>query len=248
MASKNEITTLILCGGRGTRAYPHTLELPKPLLDVHGTPVLAHVMEIYALQGFRRFVLAAGYRADMITAFVNTRSASEDVVVVDTGPETDKADRILMCRDELTETFFVTYGDGLGAVDLADLLAFHRSHPGFATVTVVPLPSQYGTLQLDVDGRVAAFSEKPVLADHWINAGFFVMDQGVFDHWAGPDLEGDVLPAIVRGGGLYAYQHVGFWKSMDTYKDSIDLTELAKTSSEKGEAPPWIRSGTHESS
>jgi len=246
MNTRSDTTTLILCGGRGTRAYPHTVELPKPLLDVDGTPVLAHVMEIYASQDFGRFVLAAGYRADLIGEFVDASERHRDAVVVDTGVDTDKAERILRCRDHLSETFFVTYGDGLGAVDLSELLAFHDSHPGCATVTVVPLPSQYGTVHFESSGRVHSFTEKPVLADHWINAGFFVMDQPVFDHWVGADLERDILPALARVGELFAYRHHGFWRSMDTYQDSMDLTELARESKEIGAALPWIRSGTRE--
>jgi glucose-1-phosphate cytidylyltransferase len=141
------------------------------------------------------------------------------------------------------ETFFVTYADGLADVDLGALVRFHRSHPGTATVTTVPLPSPYGTLDCDSDGRVRDFSEKPMLYDHWINAGFFVFDHQVFQHWDGDDLERQVLPNLARRGELYAYRHGGFWKSMDTYKDALELTMLC------GEGhPPWTRFKTHASS
>lgn len=234
------ITTLILCGGSGVRAYPHTLELPKPLLEVAGRPILRHVMEIYARHGHTRFVLAAGFKAPMVREFATALPQDWDVTVVDTGEETDKADRIERCRNLLAETFFVTYSDGVGNIDLGALLRFHCAHGGGATVTIVPLPSPYGTIDYAQDGRVRDFLEKPSLRDHWINAGFFVMDPEVFDHWAGPDLERDVLPALTRAEKLYAFRHEGFWKSMDTYKDSRDLDDIARQAETREGRPPWL--------
>ena len=104
-------------------------------------------------------------------------------------------------------TFLATYGDGLGSIDVASLLRFHGSHPGAVTVTAVPLPSPYGTLEWDETGRVQRFVEKPRLSDHWINAGFFVFDDRAFDRWDGDDLEREVLPALAHAGELYVYQH-----------------------------------------
>jgi len=235
--------TLILCGGKGTRAYPHTTQVPKPLLEVAERPVLEHVMQIYARQGFTSFVLAAGFKKDMIEAFADTVPSDWDVDVVDTGEETNTGGRIARCRDRMGDTFFATYSDGLADIDLHELRAFHGSHDGSATLTTVPLPSQYGTIVFGETRRVSLFREKPVLGDHWINGGFFVFDQSVFDHWAGEDLERDVLPALGAAEQLYAYQHRGFWKSMDTYKDALDLTALVVEG--KG---PWTRSGTPASS
>jgi glucose-1-phosphate cytidylyltransferase len=230
-----EVVTVVLCGGRGTRAYPHTLEVPKPLLDVAGQPVLRHVLGIYSQQGFRRFVLAAGYKAEMIREFAAKLPEDWDVRVVDTGVDANTGTRIIACRDLLKETFFATYGDGLGNVDLHALLQYHREAGGAATITTVPLPSQYGTVDIDAGGRVSRFQEKPRLFDHWINGGFFVMEPRVFDNWAGEDLEKEVLPALAGCGDLRAYKHSGFWKSMDTYKDAVDLTRLAET-----DQPPWM--------
>ena len=235
--------TVILCGGKGTRAYPHTTQVPKPLLEVAERPVLQHVMEIYAAQGFRSFVLAAGFKIEMIEDFAEAMPSSWEIDVVDTGLETNTGGRIERCRDQLGERFFATYSDGLADIDLNELLAFHEGHRGAATLTTVPLPSQYGTIVFGDDRRVSTFKEKPVLGDHWINGGFFVFDQAVFTHWAGEDLEREVLPALGRTGELYAYQHRGFWKSMDTYKDALELTSLVVEG--KG---PWTRSGTHASS
>jgi glucose-1-phosphate cytidylyltransferase len=235
--------TVILCGGKGTRAYPQTVELPKPLLEVAGRPILQQVMELYAAQGWTRFVLAAGFKAELVWKFANGLPSEWDVNVLDTGEDTNTGGRILRCREHLDGTFFATYADGLGDVDLDALARFHASHDGTATLTTVPLPSQYGTLDCEEDGRVRNFREKPLLPDHWINGGFFVFDPDVFDAWEGEDLERDVLPALGRRGELYAYRHSGFWKSMDTYKDAMELTKLC------GEGnPPWTHSGTHASS
>jgi glucose-1-phosphate cytidylyltransferase len=237
--------TLILCGGKGTRAYPHTVDLPKPLLEVAGRPVLRHVMEIYASQGFTEFVLAAGFRADLIAEFASDLPAAWDVEVVDTGLDTNTGARVALCRRLAGEVFFATYGDGLGDVDLRAQLAFHQSHPAAATVTIVPLPSQYGTIECGPGSRVDRFLEKPVLLDHWINAGFFLIESRAFQHGWADDLERQVLPALGAAGQLYAYRHQGFWKSMDTYKDALELTALCEAA-ERGldGRPPWLRSPT----
>ncbi len=237
------VRTVILCGGKGTRAYPHTTEVPKPLLEVAGRPVLQHVMEIYAEQGFRSFILSAGFKADLIRAFADEMPHAWDIDVVDTGVDTNTGGRVIGVRDRVGDTFFATYADGLGDIDLNELLAFHTGHAGAATLTTVPLPSQYGTIEQAPDGRVEKFREKPVLADHWINGGFFVFDRRAFDRWQGEDLEREVLPALGAAGELYAYRHAGFWKSMDTYKDALDLSALSKDGRH-----PWDRSVTGASS
>ena len=242
-AKSTSLRTLILCGGKGTRAYPHTLEVPKALLDVAGRPLIAHVLELYASQGFADFVLAAGYRHELLTDYAAGVPGDWSVTVVDTGLDTGTGARISACREQLGRRFFATYADGLADVDLAALLEFHDRHGRLATLTTVPLPSQYGTLDLDADGAVRRFQEKPVLRDHWINAGFFVLDEGVFDHWAGEDLERDVLPALAAAGELRAYRHDGFWKSLDTYKDALELSRLGA----EGRSP-WTRSPAHASS
>ena len=227
--------TVILCGGRGTRAYPHTDTVPKPLLDVGGRPILRHVMEIFAEQGHREFVLATGYLGDQIVRYSKELPDEWDVTLVDTGADTGTGGRVELCRPYLGERFMVTYGDGVGDVDLNRLLGHHDRSGAAATLTTVPLPSPYGTVDLELDGRVVSFQEKPVLQDHWINAGFFVFDLAAFDHWHGQDLEQEVLPALAAGGRLFAYRHTGFWSSMDTYKDALRLSALCREG-----APPWL--------
>lgn len=226
--------TVILCGGKGTRARPQTLEVPKPLLEVGDRPVLAHVMELYARQGHVDFVLAAGYRGDLIEEFARGLDPTWSVTVLDTGEDTGTGGRIHRCREHLTDTFFVTYADGLADVDLSALLQTHEGHPGAATLTTVALPSPYGTVASDPTGAVLRFDEKPKLADHRINAGFFVFDSRVFDLWDGDDLERQVLPALAARSELFVHRHEGFWRSLDTFKDAIELAELCVDG-----RPPW---------
>jgi glucose-1-phosphate cytidylyltransferase len=234
------VRTLILCGGKGTRAYPRTLELPKPLLEVGGRPVLGHVMDIYARQGFSDFVLAAGFKADQIEEYAQTLPSDWKIEVRDTGVDTNTGGRVQQCAPDMGETYFLTYADGLGDVDLNRLLDFHRAHNGSATVTVVPLPSQYGTIESDGDGQVVRFTEKPRLPDYWINAGFFVMNQHAQKWFVGQDFEREILPALGSAGELYSHRHGGFWKSMDTHKDALELTSLCEASAE----PPWTIGGS----
>jgi glucose-1-phosphate cytidylyltransferase len=228
--STSDLATVILCGGRGTRAWPLTEDVPKPLLPAGNRPVIEHLLEIYVRQGVRRFVLATGYRGSLLADWAKAADLPRDVTVecVDTGEDSATGERVQRCAAYVGDTFFVTYGDGLGNVDLTALLAAHRSRDDvLATVTTVPLPSQYGTLQLGPEDNVLGFTEKPVLLDHWINAGFFVFDREALHSWGGPDLERDVLPALAAAGRLQAYRHPGFWKSMDTQKDVAEIGRLA---------------------
>ncbi len=217
---------VILAGGIGARAYPFTSYLPKPMMPVHGKPMLVRIMEFFASQGHRDFVISVGYRKEVIIDYFDGRRTNWAVEIVDTGAESDTGERIKGCRHLLTEPFFATYGDGLSDVDLSKLIAYHNSHDGLVTVTSVPLVSQYGTLETDADGRVVEFREKPRLAAYWINAGFFVMEPGVFDDWSGTNLEKHVLPAFARQGKLFSHRHEGFFKSMDTQKDQQELDEM----------------------
>ena len=230
------LDTLILCGGRGIRASPDTTEVPKPLLSVGGRPIVEHVMAVYELHGCRRFVLATGYLSDLFSERYCGWDGPAEILVVDTGLETDTARRVSLAAEHCRgDRFFVTYGDGIGNVELSGLLRFHLDTGAWVTVTTVPLPSQYGTIVTDSTGRVVDFREKPRLEDHWINAGFFVVDRRALDIWAGDNLERDVLPDLASRGVLYAYRHLGFWRSMDTYKDRQELDAVAT-----GAAPPWL--------
>src|SRR3990170_6906021 len=168
---------VILCGGKGTRAYPYTREVPKALMEIDGVAIVEQVMRIYAAQGYREFILSCGYlKKAIIDNFARPR-ADWSVTCVDTGEDADTGERIWNLRHLLGPTFQATYCDGLGDVDLAALLESHRSHGALASVTAVPLRSQYGIIHPDGNGRVAGFEEKPVLSEYWINGGFFVFER-----------------------------------------------------------------------
>ncbi len=227
---------VILCGGKGTRAYPFSEYFPKVMMPIAGTPIIIHLMRTFAAQGFRDFVLAAGHRKEVLTDYFHGRFPEWNVKVLDTGDSSDTGERIQRCAPHVGETFLATYGDGLGNVHLHELLAFHDASGGAATVTTVPLRSQYGTVDFGADGRVEKFREKPTIRDYWINAGFFVFHRRAFDSWRGRNLEVDVLPALASMGELFAYQHEGFWKSLDTSKDQQEMELIYGAGS-----PPWMQ-------
>ena len=228
---------MILSGGRGTRLQERTKEIPKPLVEVGEWPILWHVVRIYAAQGFRRFYIATGYKGELIEEFVSGETWPDGVTVecVDTGLDTPTGGRIHRLRDRIAERpFCATYGDGVADIDLADLLGFHREHGATATMTVVRPTLQFGVTELDGDGVVVGFQEKP-RSDHWINGGFFCFEPEVFDYLRDDCvLEREPLEALAAGGRLRGYRHTGFWKCMDTYKDAVELNDLWA-----GARPPW---------
>lgn len=219
---------VILCGGKGIRAFPFTEYLPKPMLPVVGSPIIMHVIKSFLAQGFDEFVLAAGYRQDVLHDYFDRKEFGAKVSIIDTGEETDTGGRVLACRDYVGDTFIATYSDGLCDVPLAKLLEFHNSHNGLATITSVAMYSQYGVLDVDSSGKVKALREKPLLHEHWINAGFIVFDKEVFDHWEGDNLESEVFAHLVEKDLVYTYRHEGFFKSLDSYKDQREFEELIK--------------------
>jgi glucose-1-phosphate cytidylyltransferase len=234
-------TVVILCGGRGTRLQEHTREIPKPLVEIGGMPIVWHVIQLYAAQGFRRFLLATGYKGQLIERFVAGQHwpPGVDVVCVDTGLDTPTGARIKRLESRLSGEpgFCATYADGLADLDLQELLAFHASHRALATMTVVRPQLQFGVTDLDAAGRVSGFREKP-RSEHWINGGFFCFQAGALDYLdADSVLERTPLERLAGEGQLHAYRHEGFWECMDTYKDAVALNDLWAS----GDAP-W-RSG-----
>jgi glucose-1-phosphate cytidylyltransferase len=227
----------ILCGGRGTRLQEHTRTIPKPLVEIGGLPILWHVIQLYAHAGFREFVLCTGYLGDQIAAFVAEHDWPEGVRIrcCDTGLDTPTGGRLKAVADELRGgRFCATYADGVADVDLPQLLAFHAAHDGAATMTVVRPELQFGVTDLDGDGRVVGFREKP-RSQHWINGGFFVFDAAVLERLGADSvLEREPLEGLARDGELRAFRHEGFWDCMDTYKDAVLLNDLWASG-----APPW---------
>jgi glucose-1-phosphate cytidylyltransferase len=237
-----DLPVVILCGGEGTRLYGAMPDRPKPLAEIGGLPILYHIMQIYAAQGFRRFVLCLGYKGDMIADFFRRDAprAARDwgIDFVDTGVASMTGARIKRVEHLIgTPHFMVTYGDGLADIDLHALLDFHMGHGGIGTVTGVQPRSQFGELAIEGD-RVRAFAEKPKVASV-INGGFFVFRRGFFDYLSCDEscvLEHEPMMRLCRDGQLRVRVHHGFWQCMDNFKDYTRLNELWSSG-----APPWAR-------
>jgi glucose-1-phosphate cytidylyltransferase len=224
----------ILCGGKGTRMRGSEVELPKPLVEIGGRPILWHVMSIYASQGMKRFLLLLGHGGESIRAFADSLSEDWEVECLDTGADTPTGGRVARAASHLAAgSFCLTYADGVADIDLGALMAFHRGHGGSATMTVVQPLNQWGVAHLADDGRVQSFEEKPKLAS-WVNGGFFVLEPSALEDIGENDvLERGPLERLSERGELFAYRHEGFWDCMDTYKDTLLLNELW----EQGRAP-----------
>jgi len=251
------VKVAILAGGYGTRLSEETDSRPKPLVEVGGRPLLWHIMRHYAAHGLDEFVIAAGYKGDLIKQYfldyaalhgsvtidLGTGKVESDgspveswvVHVVDTGLETGTGGRIRRLRSLLDgDTFMATYGDGVSDVDLAELLRFHREHGRIATVTAVRPPARFGGLVFEGD-LVTEFTEKPQIGEGWINGGFLVFEPALFDYLDGDatSLEADALERLAEDRQLAAYRHQSFWQCMDTLRDKRLLDSLW----ESGTAP-----------
>lgn len=254
---------VILCGGLGTRLREETEYRPKPLVPIGDRPILWHIMKSYAAFGFTDFILALGYKGEMIKDyFINYDLQNTDftlelgskrierlnpvleeadwrITFVDTGQETMTGGRLLRLKRYLKaeERFMLTYGDGVADVDMTALLKFHARSGLTAVITGVPPLARFGELRLDGD-RVAQFAEKPPNSDSWINGGFFVMTPQIFDYLSTDQtvLEREPLERLAADSQLGVYRHRGYWQPMDTYRDMQLLTEQWKSG-----AAPWVR-------
>ncbi len=262
MPAPRDVPVFVLCGGFGTRLNGSAGDRPKPMLEIGDRPLLIHIMGWYARFGFRRFVLCAGYRAEalasyfmMLPAFFNDftldlrqRSISYhqsdyvpdwEITVAHTGLHAMTGARVARAAARYlgdAEHFAVTYGDGLTDADLEEEFRYHLDHGALGTVLAVNPPSQFGRLQLRED-RVAAFAEKPVTGDGWVNGGFFLFRRGFLDYLSCDEdcvLEGEPLARLAADGGLRVYRHEGFWSCLDTPKDRERLCGLWESG-----AAPW---------
>lgn len=251
---------LILAGGYGSRLSEETIMKPKPMVEIGGKPILWHIMKLYSYYGFNEFVILCGYKGYLIKEYfanysrymadmtINMSTNSIEylvnyaepwnVTLIDTGEGTMTGGRIKRASQYVNEeTFMLTYGDGIGNIDIPQLLQFHKTHKKAITLTSVQPEGRFGSLNINDQNKVESFLEKPKGEGGWINAGFFVCDPTIFDYIEGDNtiFEKDPLESLAKDGELYTYKHSGFWKPMDNIRDKNQLEELI----ESGRAP-WV--------
>ena len=249
--------TIILAGGLGTRLAEETVVRPKPMVEIGGYPILFHILSIYASYGYKDFVIACGYKGEYIKDyFCNFRLRNSDLCVdlgngdiqelgargpdwrvnlVDTGTQTQTGGRAKRCGALIgNETCMLTYGDGVGNIDIGKLVAFHKKQGRLATITAVRPPARFGALVFDGD-RVMAFQEKPQVGEGWINGGYMVLEPEAMNYIEGDEtvLERGPLESLAKDGQLAAYRHEGFWQPMDTMREK----QLLEESWQSGKAP-----------
>lgn len=243
--------TVILAGGLGTRLSEETQVKPKPMVEVGEMPILQHIMKIYSHHGFKEFVVALGYKGEVIKEYFNhyvTRNS--DLVVdlengttkklnktqddfkvhlIDTGKDSMTGGRLYRLKDYLKDedTFMLTYGDGVSNIDVKSLVEFHKSHGKIGTVTAVRPPARFGALHFDGD-KVIEFHEKPQVGEGWINGGFFVFNKKFLEYVNDDSdiLEKAPLETLAKSGELMSFKHEDFWHPMDTLRDKNLLNDL----------------------
>jgi len=249
---------VLLAGGFGTRLGEDTAIKPKPMVEIGTKPILWHIMKLYSYYGFNDFIILLGYKGYYIKEyFANYFLHQSDVTIdlqknkmevhnnfaepwkvtlIDTGLDTATGGRIKRIKKYINnESFMLTYGDGIGDINIKELLEFHVSHKKIITVTAVQPEGRFGAIELSKNNKVEAFTEKPKSDKNWINAGFFVCEPQVFDYIDKENtmFEEKPLKSLVKNGELYAYKHYGFWKPMDTLRDKNMLNEIWHSGSAK---------------
>ena len=223
--------TVILAGGLGTRLAEYTDKIPKPMVKIGDKPILSHIMNFYQSFGFDDFIIAAGYKKNVIIEYYKGSKEFKNLKIIDTGESTMTGGRILRLKSyfEKDENFFMTYGDGLCSINLNDLTNFHKKNGKIATVTAVHPPVRFGELEIQGD-KVTKFEEKPQASAGWINGGYFVLKSDVFDYIDNDQtlFEKEPMTRLYQKNNLNAYKHEGFWKCMDTLRDKIDLEQILK--------------------
>lgn len=254
----NPMPVVILAGGMGTRLREETEFRPKPMVEIGDRPILWHIMKYFSCFGFNDFIICLGYKGDSIrdyflnyhtrnitlslnlgshspTSYLDTHlEDSWQVTLVDTGKESATGERLQRVREFVGDrTFLCTYGDGLADIDINQLVAFHRAHTGIATLSAVHPTSRFGVVDINDNGQIQEFHEKPII-DDWINGGYFVLEPSVFDFLDdGGPFEEKPLRNLASTKNLFAFRHEKFWQPMDTYREYLELNALW----ESGKAP-----------
>lgn len=228
---------IILAGGRGTRLAEETGTVPKPMVQIGGRPMIWHLMNLFAVQGFTDFLVATGYLSEVIDSYVAELKEPWVVRTLFTGVDTQTGGRIKRCIESCPDgEFLATYGDGLADVDIHRLIRFHRAGSFLATMTAVRPPSRFGVVEI-ASGRITHFGEKLQSDGDWINGGFFVLNRTIskFIISDTEPFETGAIPRLTSQGVLGGFQHEGFWKPMDTLREKQEFEVLASL-----QDPPWI--------
>ena len=227
---------VILAGGYGTRLAEYTSATPKPMVEIGGEPILTHIMKIYKAFSINDFIIAAGYKKEVIINYYKNSKEFRNLKIIDTGKDTMTGGRLLRLKSMFTknENFFMTYGDGLCDVDLNHLQSFHFNHKKLATVTAVHPPIKFGELEIENE-KVKKFEEKPQTKTDWINGGFFVIEPEFLKFIKNDNtyLEREPLEAVTQKKQLAAFRHEGFWQCMDTKRDRDNLNKILKRKKNK---------------
>ena len=221
---------ILLAGGLGTRLSEYTKTIPKPMVSVAGKPMLVHIMNHYAKYGFKDFYIALGYKGEIIKKYFNKNQFKWNVTLIPTGQKTMTGGRLKRLEKyKGSETFMLTYGDGLSNIDLKKLLRFHKKNKKMVTMSAVRPPARFGVIKLN-GNKVTYFKEKSKLDEGWINGGFFIMEATFLKYIKNDQtfLEKEPLEKVTKIDELRAYRHKGFWQCMDTKRDKDKLEKILK--------------------
>lgn len=221
------LNVVILAGGKGTRLKEHTKFIPKPMVKVLGKPIILHIIEHYQKFGLKKFIIAGGYKSKIIKDFFKN---NKNIKVVYTGKDTLTGGRLKKLKDYVSDTFFLTYGDGLSNINIKSLLKFHNSHKKIATITAVHPISRFGEINLNSKNMVLNFNEKPQVKNDWINGGFFIFNKDIFKYLRSDQeiLEKYPLQKLAKIRELKAFKHKKFWHCIDTIRDIEIVSDLLK--------------------
>ena len=223
---------VILAGGKGTRISHLTHNLPKPMIRIGNTPMLTHIMRIFKFHGFNDFIIAGGYKVNLIKKYYKNSKEFKNIKIINTGINELTGKRILKLKKyfKKNENFFLTYGDGVSNIDIKKLLKFHLKNKKIATITAVRPPVKFGELIINKNSTVRSFLEKPQVSKGWINGGFFVLNRKVFDFIPNYNnmFEQEPLSKLTQIKQLIAFKHHGYWKCMDNLNEKNQLEKIYK--------------------
>jgi glucose-1-phosphate cytidylyltransferase len=223
---------VILAGGKGSRISFYSQKIPKPMIKIGNIPLLTHIMRIFKFYGYEDFLIAAGYKSQIIKKYYKNSKEFTKIKVINTGKDTMTGGRILKLKKYLKneENFFVTYGDGVSSINLENLVKFHKQHKKIATVTAVRPPVKFGEMKIKPNNKVSSFTEKPQLQNGWINGGFFVFNKRIFSYIKSSKttLERKPLIDLTVKKQLVAFKHYGHWKCMDNLSEKKQLEDIYK--------------------